>query len=240
MTRPPAPIGRSAAWSALLPRLDHPGGSVVVIAGEPGTGRSHLLRAFAEAAHQRGFRTIGCGESAGIDNTTKLTDLARIVDAMLDAQGVTASAPPAPGAGMLRNIVNTVATNARAQREIFELIDNAVPIVVGVDGYAPSATLDLWFTTRLVTHLHASGRPATLAVTGHGRALSAMRQVADVTIDLGPLDRDEVTAHLVSLTHDLRPPLSPDELSAYATVAAADPRRLPAFSRVLAAAARER
>lgn len=240
MTWPPAPIGRSAAWSALLPRLDHPGGSVVVIAGEPGTGRSHLLRAYAEAARQRGFRTIGCGESAGIDKTTKLTDLVRIVDAMLDAQGVTGAAPPAPAAGMFRNIVNTVATNARAEREIFDLIDNAKPAVVGVDGYSPSTTLDLWFTTRFVAHLRASARPAILAVTGHGRALSAMRQVADVTIELGPLDRDEVTAHLVSLTRDLRPPLSPDELTAYASVAAADPRRLPAFSRVLAAATRER
>ncbi len=221
-------MGRSQIWSHLMKHLDQPRGSVVLIGGEPGSGRSHLLRKFGEAAAERGIRAVGCADSSGIERTTKLPDVARILVSLLagDGEQPNPARPPRGDGSLLRRLVESVGAATANEREIFDLLSAAAPVVVGIDGYLPSATMDLWFANRLIPRVRAAGSLTVLVITGQPAAFGSIRSAATEALELAPFDQDEVRAYLQEIGAELNPALSEAELAGYCEAVVADPRLL--------------
>jgi hypothetical protein len=233
-----APIGRPVLWSNLLARLDQPGGSVLVVAGEPGSGRSHVLRRFGAEAAEHGYRTVGCVDSYGVEKTTKFADLVRMLASMLAELGL-----PEPDRAVVhersrwQSLLRSANAAAQFERQVFSMLRDAAPIVAAIDGYAPSPVVDLWFATRLIPRITAAELPVVLVITGQRAPLQRISGAASETFELGPLDEAEVIEHLSTVGAGVRPSLTEAELAGYYQKIAGDPRVLRGLSTVLSAVA---
>src|SRR6266508_856934 len=172
----------------------------------------HLAR-IGEAAEGMGYRAVGCDDPIVLERTTRLIDVRRVRAALLGRED------DAPGGN-------------EDEQAVFALLDGARPAIVAIDGYSPSTTLAMWFTGRLIPHLHTSQAPLVLVITDRVEALAGLCEIADEVIELGPLDRQEVSRHLRSIGRGLRPPLSDEEVAAYCEAAASDPSVLTALGEV--------
>ncbi|MEO7287683.1 MAG: hypothetical protein ABI140_12240, partial [Jatrophihabitantaceae bacterium] len=161
----------------------------------------------------------------------------RVLAALLDAERGPTAPEPAEHGRWLRQLLDTLSTAAQPEREVFGMLSEAAPIVVGIDGYTPSSTLDLWFATRLIPRVRSATQPTILVITGQRAALATLEPVATETLELGPLDRAEVIAHLSAVGAGLAPPITEAELSGYYQSIAEDPRLLRGLTMVFKAAA---
>lgn len=236
-----APVVRHAAWMALLAKLEPRTSSVVLIAGSPGSGRTHILRRIGEAARMLEYTTVGCDDGLGIEPTTTLVDIHRILFALLDSETEDAPAnragvPP----GIVRRALGALRESVDYEQAIFGLLARAAPAVMAVDGCSPSPTLADWFITRLIPHFRSSKAPLVLLVADRVEALTWLRDTADEVIELGPLDLDEVGTHLRAIGRGMQQPLNDDEIRAYCEAVAGDLSLLTPLAEVLRVLAAER
>jgi nucleoside-triphosphatase THEP1 len=234
-----APVGREAAWQRAIGRLQARAAGLVLVVGQPGTGRTHLLRALAEAAPELGYTVIGRDEPLDIDSTMKLNDFRRILTAMTGTDKETsARATPAAGGAIRKMVVNAVET-ARDERAVFDLLDRAAPAVLLVDGFAPSIRLLTWLVGRLIPHVRGGSGPVIIIVADQPEQLARLRDVADDVIEIGPIDRDAVDRHLREVGAALKLPLSDDEVTAYCDAIAKDIGLLTPLTSVLSVLAQD-
>ncbi len=193
-----APIGRAEIWRALENRLAARRSCLILIAGPPGSGRSHLLRRFGQAASEAGYTVAGCADPLPIESTTTLQDIARALAALVQRADRRPAGPDTPSAPW-EKVVNAIVSRIRHEREVFATLDQTAPLCVGVDGYAPSPSLNLWITARLLRHVKASPVPILMIVADTAECLDALRSLADEVHNLGSLDEDEVGGTLPSL-----------------------------------------
>jgi hypothetical protein len=229
------PVGRAFEWATLYDRLSTRRSALILIAGVAGSGRTHLLRSFGQAATEAGFRAAGFDpdEPLVIEPTTKLTDVRRALAGVL---GETMTDPPGastPPLALVRRILRTMGDSLKDEEEVFALIDSRAPLVIGVDGYEPSGTLGLWVASRLVPHIRETAKPVVLVLVDRPERLAPLREIADTVVEVGPLDLQAVADHLRDSTRDALRPLSEDEVTAYSEAAADDPALLRAFDSVL-------
>ena len=229
-----APVGREAVWEQLVCQLDRRETSLILIAGLPGSGRTHLLRAVGDAAVTLGYTVTGCDDPITLEPTTMLSDIRRILAALLGAGDESlAGSDQAMATGRLREVPDKVAERMGDERAVFELLNAATPVVLAIDGFAPSATLSKWFVDRLMPHVLASPAPIVVLVADQLESTAALRDAAAEVIELGPLDRDAVCRHFRSVGLGMRPPLSDDELAAYCAATADDLSLLTPLEEVL-------
>lgn len=231
MTPPASPIGRRAEWEALQDRLARHRSAVVLLTGPPGSGRTYLLRSLGEAAKDAGFAVAGCEESLPIEPTTQLSDVARALAAVLGEKHQQ-NQDVDSGRGRVLKAIRSLGDLVQTERLIFTTIDTAAPVLIGVDGYMPSTTMQTWIVSRLVPHVRRQRDPILLVFTDRAEALSELRSIADEVHDLGSLNVTDIQEHLRTVTTELQPPLSVEELEAYATAAANDPSLLGALEAV--------
>jgi len=213
-----APVGREAAWRRLISQLESRKSGLVLIAGQPGTGRSYLLRAVGDAARDLGFTVIGSNEPMAIDPTMKVRDVRRILAAMLGDGDV--------GGGS-------------GKQAVFDFLDQAAPAVLLIDGLMPSTKLSTWFTKHLIPHVLASCGPVIVFVADQLKPMAALCDLAADVIEIGPLDRDAVARHLREAGADLRPPLSDEEVAAYCDAVTQDVGLLTPLDMVLSVLAED-
>ena len=115
------------------------------------------------------------------------------------------------------------------------LLHSAAPVVVAVEGYAPSVTLNAWFTARLLPDTRQRNGPIVVIVADRADALTDLRPLAQHSVTLGPLDRTEVSAFLASIFAGAVPDVGDQELTAYCEAVTTDPGLLSAFETVFAA-----
>jgi class 3 adenylate cyclase len=164
---------------------------LVALLGDPGVGKSRLVRAFGERARQRAVVLYGCCPSYGSGAA------ARVVGQLAD-QGTAAAGTEAWPGGTLPADPLAVCSGMRS---LLEGLARRRPVVVVVDDlhWAEPAVAEL------VEYLRAFSREAAvlLVVTARPQFLDgpARRTVgaADATLDLAPLaasDAAELAAHL--------------------------------------------
>lgn len=224
----------------MLSRLDAGRSALILVAGPPGSGRSHLAKDVGAAAERRDFRVLGCDTAIVIEETTKLTDLRRVLASLLDVDtsdgddGPAASGTASKAMSVVRHGLTSVIQRLNDERAVFDLIDQAAPAMIAIDGYTPGQAFGLWFTSRLVPHVKGSQRPIVLVVIDRLEPLRDLRDAADDVVELGELARDEVRDHVAAIGATITPPLTSEEIEAYCDAAAHEPDMLTALERVLA------
>jgi len=229
-----APVGRETAWHRLVGRLEARQTALILIAGLPGSGRTHLLRAVGEAATTLGYTVIGSDEPVALEPTVRLSDLRRMLVALVGGSDESkAGSEQGKVTGRLRGALDAAAKRTGDEHAVFELLEAAVPVVLAIDGFAPSATLTTWFIDRLMPHILALPPPIVVLVADQLESMAALRNDAAEVIELGPLDHEVVGRHFRAVGADLQPPLSDDELAAYCAAVTDDLSVLTPLEEVL-------
>lgn len=229
-----APLGRETAWHRLVGRLEARQTALILLAGLPGSGRTHLLRAVGEAATTLGYTVIGRDEPVTLEPTTRLSDLRRMLAALVGGSDESrAGSEQGKVTGRLSEVLDTGAKHTGDEPAVFELLEAAVPVVLAIDGFAPSVTLTKWFIDRLMPHVLASPPPIVVLIADQLESMAALRNDAAEVVELGPLDHEAVGRHLRAVGADLQPPLSDGELAAYCAAATDDLSLLTPLEEVL-------
>jgi AAA ATPase-like protein len=242
------PVGRAREFESLVGVFSEPTPALLVISGDPGTGRSHLLAALQAVANESGFRSIGVDEQFFVGPATTTSDVLRVLEATLEDRagvereddGPTAgSEQPTSKAGGLAGAVSSFATRtvdllrrSVVETRIFTILDHAAPLMLAVDGYSASTAFDHFMVGRLVPALRSRKVPVVIVVTGSAESTKNLSASADLVEALGPLDVDEVRTHFEALASNIVPAVTDAELDAYATAASKAPSLLDAFARV--------
>jgi hypothetical protein len=210
-----------------MARLEARSPALLLVAGPPGIGRTHLIDAAGRAARGMGYTVIDNGDSVAVEPTTKSSDFRRIVAALLGAadQAADEAGPPGKGeaAGLLRHVAGGLIKPAADARAVTRLLQGRAPVVLLIDGYAPSTAMSGWFADALMPRLLASAAPPVIVMVADSLdAMSKLRPRAAEVIELGPLDREAVASHLRAAGASLRPPLTDGEVAAYCDAIAAD------------------
>ena len=218
MTLPP--VGRRSEWAQLIEVVDLGSPAVVVVAGGVGSGRSHLVRRFGAECEGRGFRVVGTDEVFDIERSSTLADIRRMLAAALGIDTVsTAAAAPD---GIVRKAVTDLVRFMSDESAIYRALRDAAPLLFVIDGYDPTPAVSRWLTTFLIPRIRRGDEQVILVITGVPDTVAGLRSQADLSLPLGPLNRDEVAQHLNSLGQTLSPPLSAEEIDGYCNAAVAD------------------
>jgi hypothetical protein len=229
-----APVGRAAQWERLMARLEARAPALLLVAGPPGSGRTHLIDAAGRAAHELGYTVIDNGDPVAVEPTTKSSDFRRIVAALLEVADEAGRAGKGEPAGFLRQVADSLIKPGADARAVAQLLQARAPAVLLIDGYAPSAAMSGWFADVLMARLLISSAPPVVVVVAD--TLEAMKRLpprAAEILELGPLDREAVASHLRATGAALQPPLTDEEVAAYCDAVAADAGVLGPLEHVL-------
>jgi hypothetical protein len=228
-----APVGRLREWQALVDRLGERKSGLIVIEGEPGSGRSHLLGHLGAYAAENGYRVAGCDGQLVIERTTQISDVYRALGAVLEVP----TRMPGEPQGILSSIVETLKAAYTDERGVRDVIEQVGDVLIGIDGFAPSDRIDEWFRQRLLPWIGESHSTVVIAVVDRPERLGGIRPHADLVVTLETLDLDELREYFGQLAATVDPPLSADEIDCY-TEASADPSVFSALDTLVHAVAR--
>lgn len=228
----PVPVGRSREYEALAAAIVPDAPRLLVIAGHPGSGRSYMIEHLRAVAVALGIRCIGVDEELVVDRTTTSTDVLRVLHTL----GGRADSPaPEPAVeerwwDRVVGLVDRIVDSTRVERAVLEELMASAPLLLAAEGYSPSPGFDSWLCTRVVPALREARAPVVLVITGLEANVANLSAIADVSVTLGDLDEAEVRSYLAGKAAYLDPPLSDDELTAYAVAATTQPAYVDSFS----------
>lgn len=199
----------------------------MVIQGEPGSGRTHLMRAMGSAALDRGYTVVGCEEPLALDPTTRTSDLARALSAILGRN------PPALAETRPRwaRLLGEVKAALGEERDLVEQFAQG-PLLIAVDGYAPSSSLERWLLGPMLDWLAGADTDLVVVLVDREERVAKAREKADLVLPIGVLDPAELADYFSGLAGSVSPPLTADEIESYAE-ASRDPAMFAALDIVL-------
>ncbi len=224
-----APIGRGREWRSLQERLATQQSALIMLAGRPGSGRTHLLRRLGDSAREAGYTVAGCEEQLPIDPTTRVSDVRRALAAVLGGSDEQASVARS---GLIATAIKPFTDLVRDERAVFATLDAAAPTFVGIDGYDPSPSVRRFIEGRLLPRNKKGAKPIVFVIVDRPERLTRIHEMADEFHELGDLDELEVRGHLTALSDEMRSPLTEQELDTYTAAATKDPSCLRALNRV--------
>jgi hypothetical protein len=240
-----APVGRGQIFEAIMSQLASPKPGIIVVRGEAGSGRTHLLQHVAPAAEELGYRVlIGTdADPVTIVPSTTMADVRRRLRAMKEmgtavattVNGRDGKAEPREAKGALRRGLDWATSKLDVDREISALLRQLAPLLVAIDGFRPGGAFRFWFTNIFIPRVRAADQQVALVIAGGPEDLGSLADVTDLPVSLGPLDDAEVRAHLSRAAEGFAPPLTPEELEKYVTVATDQPAVFSALSTVFRA-----
>jgi hypothetical protein len=235
-----APAGREAEWQRLLARLQARQPALVLVTGQPGSGRTTLLVTLAAVGLELGYSVIDGQDAVTVDHATRSSDLRRIVaSAPRAANQVPAKGKP-EGRGLLRRIADLFAGPASDEKAITRTLKAMAPVILAVDGYTPGHQMSAWFADRLVPRILRSGSPILVVVADTPDSTAALRGAVTETIELLPVSREAVEEHLREAGNGLEPPVSDSELAAYCEAVTNDLSLLKPLEKILSVLGQER
>ncbi len=210
--------------------------AVISISGEPGLGKSALVRAFTGACRASGW-TVAAPAAADPPlvgpRTTReqfLTRVAQLVLSFPDPGRLGQSSAPIPA------VESGTQRERRLQPEV-QMLARFAPAVLLIEDFHGDQRFAGWFARNFLADVLDSGRPLVVLLTGRPANLESLQHLG-LNVSLGNLDKTRVRAYLEGLSRDLRPPLVPTELDSYVTKGAASPSLLTSLAVVLSEAER--
>ena len=234
------PIGRRQVFEEIVGLLDSRGRGLITVAGPPGSGRSTLLRHVCVAARTRGWQVIG-GDSdpAGIEASTSMVDVRRRLAALIedDSSPTTSSAREAIEAGQrsVARLIDWITRRVDEDQQVLELVERVTPLLVAIDGYRPNPVFGSWFRRRLIARAASEQTKLVFVIADRAENLKSLQSAAELSIELGPLDADEVRHHFAQQVVRLRPPVDGPEMERYVSEAVAHPSFFDALSAIFEA-----
>jgi hypothetical protein len=220
-------------WRSFVDWMADRRSGLLLIQGEPGSGRTHLLGSFGVHAKDQGYRVAGCSEQLPIESTTQISDITRALTALLEVE--TRVADVGHDASSLLH--EGLHEDEDEENHLYAVLEQAGSLLIGVDGYSPSSDLEKWIRGSLLGWIKEAKSSVVLVLVDRPERLEGIREKADLVLALGALDRDELREHFTSVSASLEPPLSSDEVESYTEAASADPNIFRALNTVLLATA---
>jgi hypothetical protein len=191
---------RSLELGSALGILSRRTGSVTLVCGAPGMGKSSLLRRIAAQAIARGWRVAADfdGSLPAVDPVTSARAFRDRALAAVAEAGEDGARPP------------------RADQDSFaEELTRWAPVLLLIDDYRPGAALAHWFAEVFLPQIRRCDEPVVVVIA-HRPGGGELKPLATDTIDLEDLDPQEVRDTLAGALADLDPPLEQAELDVYA------------------------
>jgi hypothetical protein len=226
-----APIGRSPEWRSFVDWLKGSSSGLLVIQGEPGSGRTHLLRSFGEHAQGQGFVVAGCFEQLPIESTTQVSDISRALAALLGVE----TRGPREAHGVLSGFFEGIKVGYHEERDLHTILNRPGRLLIGIDGYLPSRRMEQWILGPFLTWIKGIDRSIVLVIVDRAERLVTVRESADLILTLGALHRDELRQYFTAISQSLEPPLAHEEIECYTEASSGDPTIFSALDTVLLA-----
>jgi hypothetical protein len=188
----------------------------VLVAGKTSSGKSTLMHYVRRNAEEKEWRTIPSSEQRDISliSTSSPTSLANDIAKLLGEPVLT-------------------------PESIIEPLVSRQPVMLVLEAHALNQQFAEWLTGDFVAGLKKADAHAVITVVADLAVdIRTLRKAADEIIKLGAFDAAHVRNELASYKARLTPPLSDDELDAYAKRTNADPMVLVSLVRLLRAATR--
>jgi hypothetical protein len=182
-----------------------------LVKGSTNSGKSTLMHYVRRMAEGQGWRTIPSTEQR-------------------DISLITTSTPPT----LAHDVAELLGDGAFPPDELVERLIKNQPVMLVVEAHALNPAFAEWFAGRLVDGLKQAGARAVIAIVADLAVdVRMLRKRADEVIHLGPFDPDDVRKELELFRNRVSPPLTDEELVAYATQAKNDPMVLISLVRLL-------
>lgn len=237
-----AMVSRSEELSRVAAMLERGGPALVIVRADRGAGRKAFLDEVAEQAAGTHW-TVGWRDADGQLAIGPFVTAARFgdrVSRMIDTAGSGASLHRAhsPRAALLRADPSDVEYGAiELGRGLLDVLAEHEPVLLVVDGYAPTSAFARWFGDLVAAIRRRDMRVAIVLGVAKDTGGELLPDGGE-TVELDRLDVTAIAEHFASLAVGIDPPLSDEELAYYASAAERLPERIGAFGRLLEAAAR--
>ena len=224
-------VGRDHELASFKEVLKEKQAQLVVLTGEPGMGKTSLLRKFRELGDEAGWNTAQMPNLVLRDVETTPESFSSQLQSLLSVPTARSfiekpSKPlvdPATGQPLLLPIV--------------ERLRALAPFLLLIDGYQPGPEFAEWFHTIFVNDVRRSSASIVIVLAARPDGAIKITPFADQIISLGPLDPISIQEHFKELGRQLDPPMTDSEVQEYIAAAKEDAQMLDSLTRVLRLAA---
>jgi hypothetical protein len=220
-------IGRDHELASFQEILKDKVAQLVVVTGEPGLGKTSLLRKFRELGDEAGWNT------AQLPNLV-LTDVETTPDSFSNQLQTLLSAPT--GRSFIEKPSKPLVDPATGQPVLLPIVEQLralAPFVLLIDGYQPGPEFAEWFHTIFVNDVRRSSAAIVIVVAARPDGAIKITPFADKVIPLGLLDQNSIREHFRELGRQIDPPMKDDEIQEYIEAAKEDAQKLDSLTRVL-------
>jgi AAA ATPase domain len=226
-----ATVARDEELDRLFAHFRTGGPALLLVRGEDGMGKSGMLAALEQRAREAGWATVhrSGDHTLRIGPRTTEHELLYEVDRLMLAP-------------LERTSVAPRETSASAAEEplhpLIRRLTQDAPIAVLIDGYRPSEAVARRWIEALLPSLRRADSTVVIVVADTPGHLEPLEPHSDATVDLGPLDVEQLSEFLRRFGEALAPPMTEREVAEYATQVSPQPDLLSPLLRVLELARR--
>ncbi|MEK6336721.1 MAG: ATP-binding protein [Acidobacteriota bacterium] len=200
---------------------------LVVLTGEPGMGKTSLLRKFRELGDEAGWNTAQLPSSV-------LRDVETTPDSFSNQLQTLLSVPT--GRSFIEKPSKPLVDPTTGQPLLLPIVERLralAPFLLLIDGYQPGSELAEWFHTIFVNDVRRSSATIVIVLAARPDGAIKITPFADQIIPLGPLDQNSIREHFEELGRQIDPPMKDREIQEYIEAAKEDAEMLDSLTRVL-------
>jgi hypothetical protein len=218
-------VGRDQELAEFDTVLERRQPGLVIVAGDPGMGKTSFLRIIEADAVKRGWKTVrgdDQGELSIEPFTTEAIFCSRVRE-LLKIPVNESFAETTPDFDVMQPPFHSLVEQLRRR----------APVLVLIDGYRPEAGFASWFTNRFHKDVKQAAAPVVIVVADRPNDVSMLDAFADESISLGPLDRQSIRHLLDTIGQRMTPPMTVAELDEYVKQVCNQPEILGSLKSVL-------
>jgi hypothetical protein len=216
--------------------------ALVVVAGQPGTGKTGLLRAFGERAASKGWKTIPGEESWPMVVTPEMTDVdfrEQILRGLgvLTEEGFTTEAmyPSAVQVGSYATEKAFKPTSTTALlNPIVKTCISMAPLAILIDGYRPNHRFEHWFSAIFLNDMLQSDASIITVIADVPKEVDRLTKLdGSVVFTTGTLKSKDIRERFRMMDAEFSLELEESELDYYVRVVREKPDRFHSLARLL-------
>ena len=220
-------VGRDHELASFQEVLKEKQAQLVVLTGDPGMGKTSLLRKFRELGDEAGWNTAQLPNSVLRDVETTPDSFSSQLQSLLSVP-TARSFIEKPGKPLV-----DPATGQPLLLPIVERLRALAPFLLLIDGYEPGPEFAEWFPTVFLNDVRRSSAAIVIVLAARPEGAIKITPFANQIIPLGPLDPNSIQEHFNELGRQLDPPMTDSEIQEYVGAAKEDAEMLDSLTRVL-------
>ena len=220
-------VGRDHELASFKEVLKEKHAQLVVLTGEPGMGKTSLLRKFRELGDEAGWNTAQLPKLVLRNVETTPDSFSNQLQSLL-------SVPTSRS--LIEKPIKPLVDPATGQPLLLPIVERLralAPFLLLIDGYQPGPEFAEWFHTIFVNDVRRSSASIVIVLAARPDGATKITPFADQIIPLGPLDPNSIQEHFKEFGRQLDPPMTDSEIQEYIEAAKADAEMLDSLTRVL-------